>query len=147
MSSVPLVSTSRPLWLHPAAASDLPAIAALETMSYPADEAASPESLAYRLANAGEYFYGVYGARAAAEDEASGGEELVGFICATVAASATLTHEAMETHDPRGSSLCIHSVVTAPACRRQGIARAALKAYAEIMADAHGKNWRDMDML
>ena len=36
-------------------------------------------------------------------------------------------------HDAFGESLCVHSVVVAPACRRLGIATAALKAYLETV--------------
>eukprot|EP00968_Pinguiococcus_pyrenoidosus_P013410 scaffold1220_cov259-Pinguiococcus_pyrenoidosus.AAC.82 len=85
---------------------------ALETASYPADEAASLDSLQFRQAHAGEYFYGAF----------DGSEALRGFVCATVAPGDELTQETMAEHHPDGSTLCIHSVVVASDLRRKGIA-------------------------
>ena len=108
-----------PLWMRRMVASDLPVVSEMELASYPSDESASPEKLAWRLENAPEYFYGVY-------TESS---EVVGFIVGTCTAEPTLTDESMDGHDPHGANLCIHSVVTGAACRRKRVATAALRAY------------------
>jgi ribosomal protein S18 acetylase RimI-like enzyme len=90
---------------------DLPRVAALEQASYPADEAATPDMLAYRRRVAGEAFL-------VATDEAG---TVVGFVCATRAPGATLTHATMHHHDAAGESLCVHSVVVAAEARRRGL--------------------------
>jgi len=103
-----------------AEARDLPRIKALEAASYPADEAATPQRLEFRLAHAAEFFL-------VCEDPSS--HEVVGFVCATVASGDALTEESMASHDPRGDNLCIHSVVVEQARRRRGIASAMLAHY------------------
>lgn len=55
--------------------------------------------------------------------------QLVAFANATLSSSRTLTHEAMEHHDPTGSYINIHSVVVAASHRRKGIAQALLQEY------------------
>eukprot|EP00955_Chlamydomonas_euryale_P038645 351146-Chlamydomonas_euryale.AAC.1 len=40
-----------------------------------------------------------------------------------------LTHDSMSTHEPDGTTLCIHSVCVAQPHRRRGVASAALRAY------------------
>ena len=39
-------------------------------------------------------------------------ELIVGYICATLTAAGSLTQECMQSHDPEGNLLCIHSVRT-----------------------------------
>jgi len=104
-------------------AADVPHAAVLETASYPADEAATPEKLEYRQRVAPELFYGVY------ENDA-----LIGFVVSTAAQGDTLEEETMSTHSPGGASICIHSVVVAAAHRRRGIAKAMVKAYVDAIA-------------
>ncbi len=104
--------------IRPVQRGDLPRVAALEQASYPADEAATPEMLDYRFTWAGEAFL-------VAADAAG---EVVGFVCGTRARSATLTHESMREHDPTGESLCVHSVVVAPAERHKGVGSALVRA-------------------
>ncbi|GAA5962874.1 hypothetical protein JCM3765_005900 [Sporobolomyces pararoseus] len=94
----------------------------LETASYPEDEAASLDSLRYRQEHASDYFLGAY-----QEPD----EELVGFICSTLTSSSTLTHESMETHEPSGDYLAIHSVCVSPHHRNQGIAKKLLQEYVQ----------------
>ena len=93
------------------------AVFALETASYPADEAATLANLQLRAEVAGEYFWGV-----------SEGGALEGFICGTLTCGDTLTEESMSAHDPAGETLCIHSVVVAEERRRLGLGSAMLKA-------------------
>ncbi|GAA5900121.1 uncharacterized protein JCM6883_006094 [Sporobolomyces salmoneus] len=92
----------------------------LESASYPSDEAASLASLEYRQEHASNYFLGAY----QSEDD-----QLVGFICSTRTSSSTLTHESMETHEPTGAYLAIHSVCVSPDHRKQGIAKNLLQEY------------------
>eukprot|EP01062_Namystynia_karyoxenos_P019777 TRINITY_DN17466_c0_g1_i1.p1 TRINITY_DN17466_c0_g1~~TRINITY_DN17466_c0_g1_i1.p1 ORF type:complete len:181 (+),score=55.04 TRINITY_DN17466_c0_g1_i1:74-616(+) len=99
-------------------------IADLEAASYPADEKASREALELRLREAGKYFLVV-----AAPGEGGEGSKLAGFVCGTLSRGEALEEETMSSHDAQGDHLCIHSVVTAPALRRQGVARRALAEY------------------
>lgn len=49
-------------------------------------------------------------------------EELIGLINGTLTTNEDcLTEESMATHEPAGTVLCIHSVVTAEKWRRRGI--------------------------
>lgn len=104
----------------PAAGPQLDAIAALETASYAADEAASSASLAARLAAAPELFL-------AAHEAANG--SLLAFICATRSAGPQLTEGSMAAHDPAGPLVCIHSVVVQAGAQRRGVATALLREY------------------
>uniref|UniRef100_A0A6B2LP75 N-acetyltransferase domain-containing protein n=1 Tax=Arcella intermedia TaxID=1963864 RepID=A0A6B2LP75_9EUKA len=91
----------------------------LESLSYPEDEAASRDTLAYRLKNAVEHFM-------VAKDE---GGKLIGFVNGTASDEDQLTHQSMFKHVPNGKSLNIHSVVVVPELRRKGIALQMLLKY------------------
>ncbi len=104
--------------IRPARPDDLARVAALEQASYPADEAATPDMLATRLAVAGEAFLVATGADG----------QVIGFTCGTRARGRALTHESLRRHDPAGESLCVHSVVVDRAHRRQGIGLALVRA-------------------
>ncbi|GAA6016120.1 hypothetical protein JCM11491_000674 [Sporobolomyces phaffii] len=106
-----------PIAYRPLAADDVAKAYELESASYPPDEAASHASLAYRQEHASKYFLGAFE------------EELVGFICSTRTSSSTLTHESMETHEPSGQYLAIHSVCVSPRHRKRGIAKSLLEEY------------------
>lgn len=108
---------------------DLDRVAALEAASYPPDEAASPDKIRFRQQHAGAFFL----AASLASDTAE--NRVVGFVNGTLAAGEELTDESMSEHDPRGSTLCIHSVVVDSALRRQGLARAMLKQYVREMVE------------
>ncbi|KAF9468804.1 acyl-CoA N-acyltransferase [Collybia nuda] len=94
----------------------------IELEGYPSDEAASLEAFQYRQAQAGDLFLGAY-------IPSTNGRELVGYICATLSPSTTLTHESMTTHVPSSASVCIHSVCVAKNHRRKQIALNLLKEY------------------
>nr|KAJ3421490.1 hypothetical protein HK105_003334 [Polyrhizophydium stewartii] len=99
----------------------------LESLGYPADEAASHEQLVFRQASAPHLFIGAY---------ASVGDvprRLVGFIVATATAGDRLTAASMKAHDPVGTTICIHSVCVAPDLRRRGIALAMLRHYVRYL--------------
>ncbi|KAL1514540.1 hypothetical protein AB1Y20_003637 [Prymnesium parvum] len=100
----------------------------LEISSYPPDEAASLQKLTLRLTDAPQYFWGAY--------DASGA--LRGFVCGTLTADSSLTEESMSTHEPSGTTLCIHSVVTEASCRRQGVGSWMMQEYlARVAAEGH----------
>ena len=90
------------IFFRPPCLDDLPALLALETASYPPDEAATREKLAMRIEDAADVF--MVAMRPA--DSA-----IVGFVCGTCTAAAGLTHESMSTHDPEGQLLCVHRQV------------------------------------
>lgn len=83
-------------------------------------------SIRYRQEHASRYFLAAY------EDE-----ELIGFICSTLTSSPTLTHESMETHEPSGGYLAIHSVCVTPEHRRKGIAKGLLREYIKRVREAN----------
>ena len=100
----------------------------LETASYPSDEAATPAKLQLRAERAANLFaVAVAPGSFAGTDVATG--TVVGFVCGTLTSAPCLTEESMAHHEPDGARLCIHSVVTAPAHRRQGVASALLRWY------------------
>ncbi|CAD7944240.1 unnamed protein product [Amoebophrya sp. A25] len=103
-------------------------VAELEKASYPADEAASPEKLEYRLKNAGDFFCGLF--RGNAQDQDQSPDALVGFICSTLALGE-LTEESMSQHNPTGTTLCIHSVVIDERYRRRKLSTGMLVRYVE----------------
>ena len=129
---------------------DLATIAAIEARSYPADEMASAESLAMRAANAGDFFMVARLKKTAAGADADVDENhmvarlkknaagadadvdenpIVAYVCGTLARGETLTGETMTTHDPSGTTLCVHSVCVSPEHRRRGFGAAALSNY------------------
>ena len=93
-------------------ASDLPAALAIETASYPADEAATADLLRI-VAHAGGAFVGMY-------DDS--GEENLGRSGRTQ--DRSLGEETMSKHDasPLATTLCVHSVVVREDMRRRGLA-------------------------
>ena len=118
-------------FFRPATAEDIPLVAEIEQCSYPADEAASPDALAYRQAHAGEFFLvGV-----AASEESPGEDEIVSYVCGTLTMADALTHESMTTHEPAGSTLCVHSVVVEGARRRKQIGTRTLRAYVRVVCE------------
>eukprot|EP01123_Difflugia_compressa_P003726 TRINITY_DN15024_c0_g1_i1.p1 TRINITY_DN15024_c0_g1~~TRINITY_DN15024_c0_g1_i1.p1 ORF type:complete len:182 (-),score=30.73 TRINITY_DN15024_c0_g1_i1:59-574(-) len=105
---------------------DIDEIDALETASYPPDEAATRERLIYRCEKANQYFI-------IARKELNG--PVIGFICGTVSVGDNLTHQSMFEHVPTGRTLNIHSVVVESSLRRQGIAKEMLEHYIKLYED------------
>jgi PhzF family phenazine biosynthesis protein len=117
-----VTTTTAAVTFRTVTAAEVATCAALEAASYPADEAASPEGLSYRQAEAGDYF------RCAVRvNPDTGDDDIVGYVCGT--RCATFTHESMASHDPTGRLLAIHSVVVREDTRRQGLARQMLQEY------------------
>jgi uncharacterized protein YciI/GNAT superfamily N-acetyltransferase len=112
---------------RPATPEDLKVCFAIESASYPADEAASREALEYRQAEAAPYFRVATLATDLLGDEVP---TVIGFCCGT--RCEEFTEESMSTtHIPDGKLLAIHSVVVDEQYRRQGIATVMLKEYME----------------
>lgn len=114
---------------------ELEAAAALEAASYPADEAASPERLAYRQKNAGRFFWGAFDKRAEDAGRGPGEGALVGFVVGTLAAGTVLTEESMGEHVDDGELLCIHSVVVREDLRRRGVALVIFRSFLQAVAE------------
>jgi ribosomal protein S18 acetylase RimI-like enzyme len=110
--------------LRAATLADLNALTALEARSYPADEAASRETLKLRLTLAPE-------CTALREDDSG----LVGFVCSTRARGETLTEASMHEHVAGGETLCIHSVVIDPERRRRGLGSQMMREYLNYAAE------------
>ncbi|KAJ2785082.1 hypothetical protein GGI15_002057 [Coemansia interrupta] len=104
--------------------SEVHAAHALEAANYPASEAASLPTTLYRFTHAPHLFLGAF---------SSPQNQLLGYIMSTQSASPLVTHESMETHDPEGSTVCIHSVCVARGMQRLGVASRLLREYTEGM--------------
>jgi ribosomal protein S18 acetylase RimI-like enzyme/uncharacterized protein YciI len=117
---------------RPATLEDMDACYAIESASYPVDEAASREALEYRRAQATHYFRVATLATSTDEDEIPA---VIGFCCGT--RCQEFTEEAMSTsHASDGKLLAIHSVVVDKQYRRQGIATVMLKEYMESISSS-----------
>eukprot|EP00948_MAST-09A_sp_MAST-9A-sp1_P002389 g2389.t1 len=103
---------------------------AIESSSYPADEAASLGALKMRMEKANEHFEGLFlnqGQPNSNSHWASG--SLIGFVCGTCTNAEKLEEESMAEHHPNGRTLCIHSVVIHSDFRRRGLATILLRKY------------------
>ncbi|CAK9004529.1 unnamed protein product, partial [Durusdinium trenchii] len=126
---LPVLPGGHQLELRRVEVTQLPECAELEAASYPEDEAASPESMAQRQRVAGDFFWALMDSKSSS---------LLGFVNGTCINGTTLTEEAMETHQPGGRLLCIHSVVVKEAHRRKGLALAMLQEYLRAVAALQG---------
>jgi len=113
------------LVVRPVSAEEVNEAYQLEVASYPLDEAATLEKLTFRQQVAGDFFLGMF-------SEMNG--KMVGFVCGTCSLKSTLTEQAMSTHDPAGTSLCIHSIVVQDDFRRQGYATVLLKTCIDVVS-------------
>jgi GNAT superfamily N-acetyltransferase len=107
-----------------AAQNDIDTISAIEEDSFPEDEKATLETIQMRFATAGKYFHVLV-------DEKK--EDIIGYVNGTCIEESYITHESMETHNPNGSTLVLHSVTVKSSHRRQGNATFLLRAYLELM--------------
>ncbi|XP_051867099.1 serotonin N-acetyltransferase-like [Pristis pectinata] len=112
--------------IHTLARGEVAAAWALEVAGYPAEEAASLETLEYRQREAGELFLGNF---------ING--KLIGFICGTRSVVDHLTARSIEVHEPTGTTVCIHSLCVDPVQRRHGIALRLLRHLVETVPRAH----------
>jgi predicted GNAT family N-acyltransferase len=105
---------------------DIVTISAIEEDSFPEDEKATLETIQMRYETAGKYFHVLV-------DEKNSGGEIIGYVNGTCIEENYITHESMETHNPNGSTLVLHSVTVKSSHRRQGQANFLLRAYLELM--------------
>ncbi|KAJ1991794.1 hypothetical protein H4R33_001251 [Dimargaris cristalligena] len=108
--------------VHPV--DDVEAAYQLELRGFPASEASSRDTLVRRHQMAPHFCIGAY-----TRDSPVG--RLVGFTSATASQGDTLTHAAMYTHDPEGTTVNLHSVCVDPDYQRRGIASLLLKELAQ----------------
>ncbi|KAI7864047.1 hypothetical protein BDF14DRAFT_1838370 [Spinellus fusiger] len=95
--------------------SDLESVSVMESASFHPTEADSRNTLAKRILFAKdsgpELFFTV-----------KHRTHVIGFISATLSSSPVVTYASMQENDPRGTTVCVHSVCITPAYQRQGIA-------------------------
>jgi GNAT superfamily N-acetyltransferase len=94
----------------------------VEHESFPADEAASKETISIRMRLAPQYFYGAFE-----------NGQLIGFMNGTVTNGSVLLKDDFYKHDVDGKMLIIHGVVTRKEHRRKGVASEMLKRYLEMV--------------
>ena len=102
---------------------DLDALAALEALGFPADEAASKEVFAYRLKNFPDWFL-----TARAQDK------IIGLVNGILSKKETITDDDYlpeGEHQSDGKNLLIFGLVVHPDYRRRGIAETLLKTIME----------------
>lgn len=110
-----------------------------QVAGYPTDEAASEDVLRFRINNGTTVDVAetlsiecMYHHHLTAPDlflvarhasSTGGGDELVGYVCATRSAGTSLRHESMSTHDPQGGVwwLLMHSAVLQASTNRHGV--------------------------
>jgi GNAT superfamily N-acetyltransferase len=105
--------------------SEIDIISKIEEDSFPEDEKATLEKITMRQETAGIYF------RALVDSN----DEVLGYVNGTCILENYITHESMETHNPHGQTLVLHSVTVKSDHRRKGEATFMLKAYLEAMKD------------
>ena len=111
--------------VHPDDPLELEAIIQVEAVCFPAAEAATPHSLAQRIAAFPQSFL-------VAQREDTG--EIIGFINGSVTDHSTISDEMFEDvslHNPAGAYQAIFGLDVLPAYRRQGIAAALMNAFIE----------------
>ncbi|KAJ1734953.1 hypothetical protein LPJ61_000803 [Coemansia biformis] len=101
----------------------------LEVAGYSAEEGASLESMLYRFRQAPHLFLGAFDQLGA----------IVGYIMSTQVAAPLVTHASMGTHDPDGSTVCIHSVCVSPRWQGKGVASRLLQAYTSSMREYNSR--------
>lgn len=101
---------------------EIPRAFEIEAASYPADEAASLDSLRYRHTHASGAFLGLF---------LDG--SLQGFVCGTIIKGQVLEDESMSVHEAEGTTLCVHSVVVSESIRRRGFASRMLRHYVKAV--------------
>lgn len=105
-----IISTAKP--------QDAEALNKIEKLAFPPAEAASLESYKYRIANISDWFL-----------KAEQAGKIVGLICCRPVAGEGVTDDMYEPEQiEEGRVICILSVATDPALRRQGIAGELIKA-------------------
>eukprot|EP01038_Epipyxis_sp_PR26KG_P011950 gene11950-15995_t len=118
---------SEEFYLKIASTDDALIISEIESSSFPSDEAASLQSIQYRLSNASQFFYGIYSSVIQ--------NTLIGFINGTCTNESSIHHDSMTEHVVSGRTLVIHSVTVQHNHRRKGLGTIALKEYIKRIAN------------
>mmetsp|Transcript_15894 Transcript_15894/g.42378 ORF Transcript_15894/g.42378 Transcript_15894/m.42378 type:complete len:349 (+) Transcript_15894:82-1128(+) len=111
-------------------------VLSIEVASYPADEAATLESLTFRMTEVPELFLVAYE-----------GAEIVGYICGTRGDGDQLTEEALGSNVPDGRTALVHSVCVRPGRRGRGLAARMLARYVESLRAAAERGELALAML
>jgi ribosomal protein S18 acetylase RimI-like enzyme len=119
MTSIPYIQQENATY------DDLDSIYQLESLSFPPDEAATKDSIEYRIISANPYFRVI-----------RNGKEIISFINGTCIDMNCINVTAMKSHHPNGKNLVIHSVTVAPEYRRRGIAKSFLCDYMMYISEA-----------
>ena len=112
-------------------AQDAAMAAALEAVCFPPEQAASPTSIAERMAHYADHFWLI-------EDESGTLLALVNGLCTNERDLSDEMYENAAMHDPDGDWQMIFGVATAPAAQGQGLATSLLRTVIETTR-AHGR--------
>lgn len=110
---------------------DFARICELEKDAYINGDQDSPEFIRFRIENAREYF------RVFSKDK------IIGYINGTVSKAENYKKELLNTHDPDGNVLCIHSVVMGKEYRGKGLGQKMFQAYLEYII----KNCKNIEKI
>lgn len=99
---------------------DIETIYNLEIDSFPIDEAATLDTLKYRISNANQFFFKYIHIDS---------NEIIGFVNGTCTKYNDIHHDTMTTHDSNGTSLVIHSVTINSKYRKSGHGSNMLRSY------------------
>ncbi|WP_167148134.1 GNAT family N-acetyltransferase [Actinomyces sp. ZJ308] len=112
-------------------AQDAAMAAALEAICFPPEQAASPTTIAERMAYYADHFWLI-------EDESGTLLALVNGLCTNERDLSDEMYESPTMHDPDGAWQMIFGVATAPAAQGQGLATRLLRTVIETTR-AHGR--------
>ena len=112
-------------------AQDAAMAAALEAICFPPEQAASPTTIAERMAHYADHFWLI-------EDEGGTLLALVNGLCTNEPNLSDEMYESPTMHDPDGAWQMIFGVATAPAAQGQGLATRLLRTVIETTR-AHGR--------
>lgn len=118
----------------PATLADLDIVNEYEQISYHPDEAASRTQLERRIGYASESGPELFTVARDIETD-----KVVGFLCSTLTEGDLVTDESMSVHNPKGTTVCLHSVCVSPDHRKQGIATKLMTNWIEQLKEANAK--------
>ena len=113
-------------------AQDAAMAAALEAICFPPEQAASPTTIAERMAHYADHFWLI-------EDEGGTLLALVNGLCTNEPNLSDEMYESPTMHDPDGAWQMIFGVATAPAAQGQGLATRLLRRCRPGRADVQGR--------
>lgn len=119
--------------LRPLTPYDVQAAVELEAAAFPADEAASPEAVRYRIVTCPELCVGLFHNQ----------KTLIGHVLATKTDAQHVTEDSMKVggHQEHGDTIALHSVVVAKEYRGKKLARLMIRDYLQRMAQQEVAKW------